>query len=89
MFCDRIWPKYELLFIVDQANALDHLGDESKDRHSNEKKSATRELLDKISLGHLKLATSSANYQAGQGGELRDCEERQMTVYEGLSKYAI
>lgn len=53
-----------LVFVVDQANALDDalVG---QDRFSNEVKVCARNLLDEITARHIKFASSTANYVHG------------------------
>jgi hypothetical protein len=85
-FCQSAAPAFRLFFIMDQANALDHLESERKEKIDSKKKREVRNLLDNISSRHLKLASSSANYQGGLGDQDRQTQERWMTMYEGLSE---
>jgi energy-coupling factor transporter ATP-binding protein EcfA2 len=85
-FCYAAAPSRRLFFIIDQANALDPHQSYQMDKNDNEKKQGVRNLLDDISSEHLKLASSSANYQGGLGEKDKQTQEGWMTMYEGLSE---
>ncbi|KAF8462175.1 hypothetical protein BDZ91DRAFT_850755 [Kalaharituber pfeilii] len=73
--------KKTILFVVDQANALD---DSPDDRIGTEKKQKVRKLLDGISSNHLKISSSTANYHAAKHDEFRATSETRLTLYKGL-----
>jgi len=84
-FCAAVTPKYRLLFIIDQANALDS-EEEAADRFTPQAKRDARTLLDKITAQHLKLASSSGNYQHGLYDRYRQTGEERLQLYGGLTK---
>jgi len=71
-----------ILFIIDQANALD---DGIHDRVSNHKKKDVRRLLDGISSQHMKIASSTANYAAAKYDEFRSTSESRLNLNMGLN----
>jgi hypothetical protein len=84
-FCYRASNEGRLLFVIDQVNALDPQ-DDAEDRYSSTQKMNVRELLDKITSVHLRLASSSGNYQHGLEDTLRQTGEKHLGVYGGLTK---
>jgi len=83
-FCHASAAEERLLFIIDQANALDPQ-DENDDRLSLDVKRQTRTLLDKITAEHLKLASSSGNYKHALHDRYRQTGERRLYLYGGLT----
>jgi len=84
-FCAAAASKYRLLFIIDQANALDS-EEEAVDRFTRQAKREARALLDKITAQHLKLASSSSNYQHGPYDRYRQAGEKRLQLYGGLTE---
>ncbi|KAI5792571.1 hypothetical protein DFH27DRAFT_654987 [Peziza echinospora] len=72
-----------IIFIVDQANALDD-STEGHDRVSNDKKSSVRALLDGMSAEHMKISSSTANYLVAKHDQFRATSETRMTLDGGL-----
>lgn len=85
-FCSRVaYCKKTILFIIDQANALDD--DAEGDRVPNAKKAQLRVLLDEISHQHLKVESSTAlNYRAGKYYDLlrNNHSEKRILLNTGL-----
>ena len=87
VFCHRAAQMNKtILFVVDQANALD---DSTDDRVSNEKKRDVRKLLDGLSSQHLKISSSTANYRAAKHDECRATSEMRITLYRGLDDVSV
>lgn len=84
-FCAAAAPQYRLLFIIDQANALDS-EEEAVDRFTPQAKREARTLLGKITAQHLKLASSSGNYQHGLYDRYRQTGEKRLQLYSGLTE---
>ncbi|KAF8458181.1 hypothetical protein BGX38DRAFT_1326580 [Terfezia claveryi] len=73
-----------IIFVIDQANVLDH--DVHVDDHiSNQKKIEARRLLDGIASQHMKVSSSTANYHAARYDELRETAESRLTLNHGLN----
>lgn len=83
-FCDKASTDHRLLFIIDQANALEP-EDEALDRFTLEAKRDARTLLDKIVSCHLKLSSATANYLHGMADEIKQTGERRLQMYGGLT----
>ncbi|KAF8417640.1 hypothetical protein EV426DRAFT_622182 [Tirmania nivea] len=83
-FCYEASSEFRLLFIIDQANAL-YPEEEGADQFSLTAKHNTRTLLDKITSQHLKLESSSGNYQHTLFDIYRATDEKRLQVYGGLS----
>ena len=84
-FCYKASNEIRLLFVIDQVNALDPQ-DDAEDRYSSAQKMSVRALLDRITSTHLKLASSSGNYQHGLHDTLRQTGEKRLGVYGGLTE---
>ena len=82
VFCQNVAPMFCLFFIVDQEDALDMQANQYDDKRKWE----VRSLLDCVSSGHLKLASSSSNYKGGTKYAGRQTHEGKVTMYEGLSE---
>lgn len=86
-FCAQVaYLGKTILFIIDQANALDDADD---DRVSNKKKEKVRTLLDGISHQHIKLESSTANYRAARHDTGRNIGERRLVFNGGLNDVSI
>ena len=72
-----------IMFIVDQANALDQ---GVHDRVTDKKKMEVRGLLDGFTVNHMKIASSTANYLAAKYDEFRATSEKQLTLLMGLNE---
>ena len=83
-FCTDAASEFRLLFIIDQANALDP-EDEAADRLSLIAKRGARTLIDKITSGHLKFASSGGNYQHTWHDMYRETGEKRLRLYGGLT----
>ena len=83
-FCFQASSDHRLLFIIDQANALDP-EDESRDRFTLDAKRDARSLLDRITACHLKLASATANYLHGIADQYKQTGERRLHMYGGLT----
>ena len=70
-----------ILFVVDQANALD---DSQDDRVSNKKKMEARQLLDGLSSNHMKISSSTATYVAARYDQFRATSERRVNINMGM-----
>ena len=83
-FCLKVSSEIRLFFIIDQVNALDPT-DEATDRFPPERKREVRSILDSITAMHLKLSSSSGNYQHALHDTYRQTGEKRIYLYGGLS----
>ncbi|KAA8895678.1 hypothetical protein FN846DRAFT_911473 [Sphaerosporella brunnea] len=72
------------LFIIDQTNAFDG-SEPGMERIDNEQKKLARSLLDSISIFHMKIARSTANYKHASTDMLRQTGEGRIGLYHGLN----
>lgn len=87
-FSKMISYQERLYFIIDQLNALDPQP-ESTDRNDSAKKAEVRNFLDEISAFHLRITSSSGNYQHGVHDKARSTGEKWMAQYGGLSDVSL
>jgi hypothetical protein len=83
-FCKGIASKVTIHFLIDQVNALD-APDPALDRLSSRQKEHTRDLLDDITISHIKIQSGSGNYGHGLGDMRRQSSEGLMQFCGGLS----
>jgi len=83
LFCDTMVGDVRLYFIIDQLDALD-VQDEVTDRNDNSKASV-RDALDKITMLHIRICSSTGNYMHGRHDSTKQTGEQTMRVYTGLS----
>jgi hypothetical protein len=84
-FCAAIERETQLLFVVNQVNALDPT-EEGTDLGA---KRESRTLLDRITAHHLKMSSSSSNYRHTHHEKHRQTGERRIHLYGGLSKITL
>ena len=84
LFCDTVAEDVRLYFIIDQLNALD-VQDGAMDHNNNSKKASVRNTLDKITMLHLRICSSTGNYMNSRHDSTRQTGEQTMRVYTGLN----